>query len=201
MMAKKCTCSDNKKDPRCPVCSKSDVNLDSFHRLNPEAKPKTAEHFKLAAPGLWGGLQQGTKSRIMDAGKAALTSAVVPAAGAALAAGLSADPGQGWGDAARAGLVGGALGGAAGAAHHMGMTGSSDAAHSYQRGVGGDIRNMGNWGREQMGADLLAHPNTPPAPKPAAIQPPSVVPVPDVLPKTSMFYEFGKSAALATFSI
>jgi hypothetical protein len=77
----------------------------------------------------------------------------------------------------------------------MGMTGKSDLAHSYQRGVGGDIRNMGNWGREQMGRPTLAHPNTPAAP--------TTIPVPPVtdVPKVGMYYEFGKSAALATFAI
>lgn len=198
-MMKKCTCKNEETDPKCPACAKKDVNLDSFHRLNPEAKPKTAELFKLAAnPGLWGGLSAATKSRIVDAGKAGLKSAVIPGAVAALGAGLAADPGQGMADAAKAGLAAGTLGAAAGAGHHLGMTGSSDLAHSYQRGIGGDIRNMGNWGREQLGRPLLAHPNTPPAPKA-----PEVVPVPSVAPneppKMGMFYEYGKIAALTTF--
>lgn len=199
-MMKQCTCKNGKTDPDCPACNKGKINLDSFHKLNPEAKPmrkKSAEQFKLAAPGLWGGLQQATKNRILDTGKAALKSAVIPGAVAALGAGLSADPGQGFSDAARAGLAAGALGAAAGGAHHLGMTGSSDLAHSYQRGVGGDIRNMGNWAREQMGNPTLAHPNTPPVPK--TVPAPSVVP-PEA-PKTGMFYEFGRTAALATFTL
>jgi len=204
MMTKECTCKDGKKDPKCKACSKGDVNLDSFHRLNPEAKPKTAGQFKLAGgnPGLWGGLSQATKDRILSAGKAGLTSAVLPAAGSALAAGLAAEPGQGWSDAAKAGLVGATAGGLAGAGHHLGMTGSSDLAHSYQRGIGGDVRNMGNWGREQMGRPLLAHPNTPPPPK--VVPAPDVTPTPSVtpeIPKTGMFYEFGKTAALSAFAI
>lgn len=200
MMNKECTCVDSKKDPNCPTCAKGEVNLDSFHRLNPEAMPKrkkTAEQFKLAAPGLWGGLQQATKDRILGAGKAALKSAVVPGAVAALGAGLSAEPGQGFADAARAGLAAGGVGALAGGAHHLGMTGSGDLAHSYQRGVGGDIRNMGNWAREQMGSPTLAHPNTPPVPK--TVPAPSVVP-PDA-PKVGMFYAFGKMAAISAFTL
>lgn len=201
MMTKECTCKGGKKDPKCKKCS--DINLDSFHRLNPEADPrkKTAEQFKLAATatkpvGLWGGLDPKTKERILSTGKAALTSAAAPAAVAALGAGLTADPGQGWSDAARAGLAAGTVGGLAGAGHHLGMTGSSDLAHSYQRGIGGDIRNVGNWGREQMGRPLLAHPNTPPLPK--EVPAPSVAPE---APKAAMYYEFGKKAALASFDL
>jgi hypothetical protein len=198
-MMKKCTCKNGKTDPKCPACSKGDVNLDSFHKLNPEAKPKTAGQFKLAAPGLWGGLSAATKSGIMDAGKAGLKSAVIPGAVAALGAGLAANPGEGLADAAKAGLAGGVIGATAGAGHHLGMTGKSDLAHSYQRGVGGDIRNTGNWGREQLNRPLLAHPNTPAAPKaPTEVPAPNVVPE---APKAAMFYEFGKIAALAAFAI
>jgi hypothetical protein len=210
MMTKECTCKNGKKNPKCSACAEGDVNLDSFHRLNPEADPrkKTAEQFKIAAKakapapkpvGLWGSMDPKTKERVLGAGKAALTSAVVPGAVAALGAGLTADPGQGWEDAAKAGLVAGTVGGLAGAGHHMGMTGKSELAHSYQRGIGGDIRNMGNWGREQMGQPLLKHPNTPPPPVP-----PAEVPVPNVVPeapKAAMFYEFGKIAAIAAFSL
>ena len=198
-MMKKCCCKDGKMDSSCPVHKEEKINLDSFHKLNPEAKPKTAEQFKLAAPGLWGGLSAATKSRVLEAGKAGLKSAVIPGAVAALGAGLTADPGQGMADAAKAGLAAGTLGAAAGAGHHLGMTGTTDLAHSYQRGVGGDIRNMGNWGREQLNQPLLAHPNTPAAPKP-----PAEVPAPNVVPeapKAAMFYEFGKNAALNTFAI
>ncbi len=181
-MMKKCTCKNGKTDPKCPACSKKDINLDSFHKLNPEAKPKTAEQFKLAAPGLWGGLAAGTKSRILEAGKAGLKSAVVPGTVAALGAGLAAEPGQGMADAARAGLAAGTLGAAAGAGHHLGMTGTGALAQKYQQTVGGDIRNMGNWGREQLGNPALPHPG-------------------GVAPKVARFYEFGKSAALTAFDI
>jgi len=197
-MTKQCSCKDGQK------CSKCKVNLDSFHKLNPEAKPKTAEQFKLAVapgPGLWGGLQQGTKDRIMGAGMAGLKSAVIPAAGAAMAAGLASDPGEGWGNAAKAGLAAGAAGFGAGAAHHEGMTGTSDLHHSYQRGVGGDIRNMGNALRFETGQDQLAHPNTPPKPPPPPAGAPGVTPVPDVTPKMGMYYEFGKKAALSAYAI
>jgi hypothetical protein len=111
---------------------------------------------------------------------------------------MTAQPGHGIEDAAKAGLAVGGLSALAGAGHQLGMTGNSDFAHSYQRGVGGDIRNMGNWTRDQMGAPRVAHPDTPP--------PPVVTPQgfdtrthPANVEKEGMFYEFGKSAALADF--
>jgi hypothetical protein len=209
-MMKKCTCKNGKTDPKCPACNKGDPSRDHFHTLNREDSPKTAESFKLAAPGLWGGLSASTKNRILEAGKAGLTSAVVPGAAAALGAGLTAEPGQGMADAARAGLTAGSIGAAVGAGHHLGMTGTSDLAHSYQRGVGGDIRNMGNWGRKQMNLPPLAHPNTPAVKKPPAevpapnVIPPAEAPAPNVAPpeaKIGMFYEFGRVAALTAFDL
>lgn len=161
MTTKKCTCKGGKTDPKCPVCNaKGDINLDSFHRLNPEADPrKKLAQLKLAFPanllqrassGLqsgmgaiknsWNGLSPEMRSGLTNMGKNAL----VPAAAGALVGGLGADPGQGMSGALKGGLLGGAMG----------------------AGVAG-----------------VDHFTQPPA------------------QKVGMYYEFGKNAALAAFSI
>lgn len=166
-MTKQCTCKDGKKDPKCPSCAK-DINLDSFHKLNPEAKPhhKTAERFKLAARpglGLIGGMDPATKERLMGHLQGALIPAAATAIPAAMLAGATADKGEGLGDAAKAGLMAGGSMLAANTAHNMMMTGKSPLSHSYQRGIGSDFRNIANKGRELMGAEPVKMPRPPPA--------------------------------------
>lgn len=199
MTTESCTC-EKKGKKSCPVCNKKTDYLRDFHKINPEAAPgKTAAAARLPQQGrgLWGGLSEAAKQRIIGAGKSGLATAAIPAlAGGAINA-LNADPGESTAGAfargaATAGLPALALGGL----HNLGMTGKSELAHSYQRGLGADVRNVGNWGREQLGLQRLRHPNTPPAPPTPPAEVPSVTPT-----KTSMYYDAGMAAALETFAL
>lgn len=159
-MTKKCSCKAGKTDPKCSACgAKSDVNLDSFHKLNPEAAPKmkTAEHLKISA-------QASLGQRFMSGAGNALLPAAMVAAPAALLAGATADRGEGVGDTLRTALGTGALALGAGTAHNMLMQkqkGPSPLAHAYQRGMGSTIRTVANQGRENMGLPTVKMPRPP----------------------------------------
>jgi hypothetical protein len=125
---------------------------------------KTTELFKIAAGpglGLLGGMDPATKQRLMSG----LQNSVLPAAAVALPsaviAGATADRGEGVGDALRTGLGTGAMMLGGGLAHNMMMGGKSPLSHSYQRGIGSDIRNIANKGREAMGTPTVKMPRPP----------------------------------------
>lgn len=147
-MKTKCICKDGKTDPNCPACNSGKINLDSFHKLNPEADPhkKMAAQFKLAFPsnilgkaagGLqtgmgalksgWAGLSPEMRGNLTQMGKAA----VVPAAAGALAGGLTADPGQGMEGALKGGLMGGALGAGVSGVDRLAQPGLPKVASQY----------------------------------------------------------------------
>jgi hypothetical protein len=156
-MTKKCTCEDGKKDPKCPSCSK-DINLDSFHKLNPEAKPhrKTAEQFKIAMPwskpplNVIGGMHPKTKDLLLKS----LQNAVVPgiAAGipAALIAGINADKGDTADAALKAGLGFGGLAAAGSVGHNM-LMGTKSPLSSAYKPMGKKINDVA----ERTGLDRL----------------------------------------------
>ncbi len=157
MMTKECTCSKGKKNPSCPSCSKKTDFLRDFHQLNPEAKP--AEKTAAPAPGFFSQmLTPKVKQRLATGATNALVPAAAVALPAALAAGATADKGEGVGDALKAGLVAGGGTLAAGLGHHMMMTGKSPLAKSYQQGIGTDFRNLANKGRAAVGLPTVGLP-------------------------------------------
>lgn len=155
-MTKECTCKGDKKDPKCPVCSKKTDFLRDFHRLNPGSAPeKTAA----PAPGFFSKmLTPDVKQRLAAGATNALIPAAAVALPTALAAGATADKGEGLGDAAKAGLTAGGLALAGGLGHNMMMTGKSPVAKSYQQGIGTDFRNLANKGREAVGLPTVRLP-------------------------------------------
>jgi len=183
-MTKECTCKNGKKNPKCPSCSKGDVNLDSFHKLNPEAKPKTAEQFKLSfamGPGM---------TRAMQIGGAGLKGALPGALTGAALGFMSAPEGQGAAGAARGAAYGGLAAGGAAAAHHGMMTGASGMAQDYRDTVGDLQKGKALQARAQNVENIRQRDtNIANAAAPAEA------------PKAAMFYEFGKTAAIAAFSI
>lgn len=138
-MTKQCTCKNGKKDSKCPSCSK-DINLDSFHKLNPDAKPhrKTAGQFKIAFPwskpplSVVGGMHPKTKALLLKS----LQNAVVPglAVGlpAALIAAVNADKGDTADAALKAGLGMGGLAAGASVGHNMLMGAKSPLSSAYK---------------------------------------------------------------------
>jgi len=189
-MTKECTCKNGKKNPKCPACSKGDVNLDSFHKLNPEAKPKTAGQFKLATlPPMMGG--PGNMGRWGAMGAAALRGGVPAALAGGLVAGMAAPEGHGMEAAAKGALGAGLAGAGAGALHHGLMTGTGGHAQDYQAMHGAHQQDVGA-GLAQQRLNNAA--------EAAAIPPPPAAP-PAEAPKAAMFYEFGKIAAIAAFSL
>lgn len=140
-MKEKCICKGGKTNNKCPMHG-SKVNLDSFHKLNPEARPKTAAQFKIAMdPRLAAGLGLARQS---------LVPAAAMALPAAALAGATADKGEGVGDAVKGGLMAGAgtLGAAMGHNYLMG------ANKGYRSGVGGQIQDVVNKGRQFVGGKL-----------------------------------------------
>lgn len=188
MMTKKCTCKGGKKDPKCPACGGSDINLDSFHKLNPGAKPKTASQFKISTlhPALGG---PGHMGSVGGMGMAALRSGLPAALAGGLVAGMSAPDGHGMEAAAKGALGAGVAGAGAGALHHGLMTGTSDLSQDFRALRAGFNRDT-NAGFAQQRRNNAA--------EAAALQPP---PAATEAPKAAMFYEFGKIAAIAAFSL
>ena len=216
MKAKNCTCKDGKKNPKCPICSKSDVNLDSFHKLNPEAKPKTAEQFKIALA-----LPHNLAQRAGQIGMAGLRSALPGAMVGAAVGGLTADEGQGLSGALSGAAKGGLVTGGIGAAHHGMMTGVSNPAQTYQN-LWPTPKDKYNAGIESLVHSDRAHPNGEYAQAEQArlraklvgdraqnmayigqrkANTPPPAPAPVEAPKAAMFYEFGKIAAIVAFAI
>jgi hypothetical protein len=186
MMIKECTCKNGKKNPKCPACSKGDVNLDSFHKLNPEAKPKTAEQFKLSfamSPGM---------TRAMQVGGAGLKGALPGALTGAALGFLSAPEGQGAAGAARGAAYGGLATGGAAALNHGMMTGTSGLAQDYQQVRGHEKAHKSTKARAQN-VEYIRQRNTNAANAAAA--------APAEAPKAAMYYEFGKRAAIADFDL
>jgi len=213
-MMKKCCCKDGKMDSSCPVHKGEKVNLDSFHKLNPEAKPKTAEQFKIAFA-----LPHNLARRAGHIGMAGLKSSLPGAAIGAVVGGLSADEGQGLSGALSGAAKGGLVTGGIGAAHHGMMTGVSNPAQGYQK-MWASPKEKLNAGTEALinrdrvrpdGAYVQAElarlkaryvedraQNMEYARQRKANTPP---PAPVEESKAAMFYEFGKNAALNTFAI
>jgi len=138
-MTKQCACKHEKKDSKCPACSKN-VNLDSFHRLNPEAKPsgKTAEQFKLAFPwskpplSVLGGMNPKTKALLLKSLQNAAVPALAVGLPSALIAGINADKGDTASSALTAGLGMGGLAAGAHVGHNMLMGTKSPLSKAYK---------------------------------------------------------------------
>ena len=212
----KCTCKGGKTTPGCPVCSKKDINLDSFHKLNPEATPKTAEQFKIALA-----LPHNLAQRAGQIGMAGLRSALPGAMVGAAVGGLTADEGQGLSGALSGAAKGGLVTGGIGAAHHGMMTGVSNPAQGYQK-MWATPKEKFNAGTEALINRDRAQPdgeyarteqarlraklvrdkaqNMAYIGQRKANTPPPAAP-PAEAPKAAMFYEFGKIAAIAAFSL
>jgi len=112
MNTQKCTCAK---------CTKGDVNLDSFHKLNPEAAPKTAgwgaqigQHANTALNALRASPAQ---PHLKALGTSALQAGLPSALAGGLWGGLTSPEGQGLEGAAKGALIGGAFGTGA----HYGM--------------------------------------------------------------------------------
>jgi len=149
-MTKKCTCKNGETDPKCPACSKGKINLDSFHKLNPEAKPrkdhgpmskeKTAkvEQFKIANPygpdPYYG--QYGHDHR--DEPSSGLNTALMLGAGTLGAAGLHSSLMNARGKIRGGGLI-----------------------NAYQKGIGGGIRRSANTLRGHLDMAPVAQPPHP----------------------------------------
>ena len=88
-----------------------------------------------------------------NVGIAALKGSLVPAALAAGIGGLTAEPGHRMEGALQAGALGGLTGAAVGGLHQGAMQGTGGLSRAYQRGIGGDMRNMANTARNYVGAD------------------------------------------------
>jgi len=183
-MMTKCTCKGGKTTPGCPVCSKKDINLDSFHKLNPEAKPKTAERFKLSFA-----VNPQLMQRAGQIGMAGLKSSVPGMLAGGVIGGLSAEDGQGMSGAMRGAAIGGLGTGLHGAAHHAGMTGTGQMAQNYQKAVG-EAGHAGKVMDRAQNIDYIRQRKMNAAPPVAA---------PEV--KAAGYYELGKRAALTTFAI
>jgi hypothetical protein len=169
----------NKKDNK--------INLDSFHKLNPEAKPKTAEQFKLAfvvSPG-W--------TQAMNVGKAGLRSAAPGALVGGALGYLSAPEGHGMEGLGRGALTGGLLAGAGGATHHGLMTGAGDLSKAYQTNVGKPLQaaqvDRNKEMLKQRRQNVRAHTEAQAA---AAAEAPA---------KAAQYYYAGNSDALNSFKI
>lgn len=188
MMNKECTCGD-KKDPACPACGKGEINLDSFHKLNPEAKPmrkKSAEQFKLsfALPPV---LTQGLGGRAFNIGKAALKGGGAGALSGAITGALLAPEGQRLEGAGRGAAAMGTMGALGAGFNHGMMTGTSDLAQKYQGLTRDSFRQSTTQQRQELrdlAKEQAANAAATAAPKTA-----------------SQFYAYGREAALAAFTL